>query len=204
MLNISKKIIKPDDCSFAFGIPTTEEEFYKDFVNLKKDFVNEYSTWSEYYAKIVSVIEKVEADFRSWGVNIIRHLTLSDFEKLFINNRDIIILFSHWKNPDKVEFYDDIYGVSTIIQKIPLDFSGILDLCVCHPTTLVKRIVQERPNCLTKYIDIEAMPSHWLFFYGALFKLLFDHSITYLEGLKETAHLFLDDNYKKRARLWKV
>jgi cell division protein FtsW (lipid II flippase) len=50
----------------------------------------------------------------------------------------------------------------------------------------------ERPNCLVRYIDKDATPSYWLYFYLTFFKLITMHDLTYLQALEEVVDLLLD------------
>lgn len=137
------------------------------------------------------VFDRVIPIITALGARIIHELTLSEFGNLFANkNIDVVILFSHW-NENTVEFYDGLYEVSVIVQKVPPEFGGIIDLCVCHPERLAIELRQERPRCLTRYANNIATPSFWLYFYLALFRFLSDCNLTYLSALEKTVDSFL-------------
>jgi hypothetical protein len=58
---ISKKIIKPENCVLAFGIPTTKEAFSKDQTHDNKDFAKRFiGVLARYDYEIVSNIKKID------------------------------------------------------------------------------------------------------------------------------------------------
>src|SRR5207302_11060832 len=71
-----------------------------------------------------------------------------------------------------VELADGLVSSEQIVQVVPKDFIGIMDLCVCHPRRLVVLLKQKCPDCLVKLTDTEASPIFWIYMYEALFKIL--------------------------------
>jgi hypothetical protein len=118
------------------------------------------------------------------GVRIAREVSLARFSSLLGEQGvDVVILFSHWHR-SAVEFADGLKTVSEIIDAIPTTFCGILDLSICHPLELVKRLKAERPNiAMIRFATVLTTPRLWLFFYLALFKTLSAKDIAYLIAL---------------------
>jgi hypothetical protein len=102
-----------------------------------------------------------------------------------------VVLFSHWYE-DAVEFSDAFEPISAIVTAISPAYSGILDLCVCHPVSLVKELRIHRPDCLVKYLPTEAAPHYWLYFYRILFSRLQSQDLTYLAAIEEVVCANLD------------
>jgi hypothetical protein len=191
---ISKKIIKPENCIIVFGIPTSKEKFRQHQLSKNSDFAKRFTNWSQYHYQFVSNIERLSPIITELGVSIIYDLKFRDFETLFNKNKiDVIVLFSHW-NSNSIEFDDGLADIQSIVNKIPLDFYGILDLCVCHPEELTKMLRKFRPNCLVKYTHKKATPFLWIYFYMVLLKYLKDYDVTYLEALEKIINEFLTNN----------
>lgn len=195
--SISKKIIKPENCIMAFGIPVSKKRFKDHQLSNKADFAKRFINWSQYHHQFVSNIEKVIPAIIQLGVSIEPELRLKDFEHLFNKNKiDVVILFSHW-NQNSIEFDDGLAHIQSIVRKIPQDYYGILDLCVCHPDDFTKILRECRPNCLIRYTHQKATPYIWLYFYTVLFNYLKDYNSTYLEALETVIKEFQTDNKGK-------
>lgn len=181
----------------AFGIPISKERFRQHQLSEKADFAKRFINWSQYHYQFVSNIERISPIISQLGVSVIQDLTLKDFESLFNKKKiNVIILFSHW-NTNSIEFDDGLADLQSIVNKIPLDFYGILDLCVCHPEKLTKMLRKFRPNCLVKYTHKKATPFLWVYFYMVLFKYLKDHNVTYLTALEKVIKEFLTDRKRE-------
>jgi hypothetical protein len=188
---IAKECIKPHQCVLAFGIPTTKEDFTNDLKLPNKDFAKRCKCFTSYRKQIIDPLnKKVEPVLTRLGVKVVHKLTFSDFGSLFQNNRfDVIILFSHWKD-EAVEFYDGLVTISKILEQVPFNFSGIIDLCVCHPDSLRIRLDFERPNCAVKISKEKINAFIWLRFYENLFIYLDQEDITYFEAVDNVLEMF--------------
>src|SRR5262249_45343759 len=109
---------------------------------------------------------------------------------LFRSSFDVIILFSHWKG-DAVELFDSFADPRAFLEQVPDEFSGLLDLCICHPDKLAETLNRHRQNCLVKRITTTATPCFWLYFYWALFRQLKDDDLTYLAALEKVVKMFI-------------
>lgn len=194
-MSISNQVVKPSDCVLVFGIPTCEEDFEdaKDDT-FGRDFVTNCSrVWYKYYDEAISHLEKIEPHLKKLGVRVIHGLKLSDWRSLFNNNSNkVIILFSHWKD-DSVEFFDGMATSDTVVKQVPEDFEGIIDLCVCHPTNLAIKLRNHLPpSSLIRFIDKKTTPYKWLYFYWAVFTILHDSEVSYLEALEQSVKAFAE------------
>lgn len=167
----------------AFAIPTTQAAFER-HLRLQRHFASMTMYWGKYWIHVGSVFRSVEPVYRQLGVSVREEVTLAQFGELFSGEFDAIILFAHWRH-GAVEFEDGFADVPSIVAKVPFHFDGLLDLCVCHPESLVTALKLERPNLWTKSLSRErTTPRVWLYFYLALFTYLRDDNITYLKGLE--------------------
>jgi hypothetical protein len=176
----------------VMGIPNTRCGFRRAQERKDASFANGFvGGWPQYYAQFVRDLEAVESPLRNFGVTILHEATLADFAAALTQHFDVVLLFSHWHD-DAVEFSEGLEPIATIISSIPPTYSGILDLCVCHPLSLVKELRIQRPKCLVKYLPTEASPHYWLSFYQILFNQLQSRDLTYLLAIEEVACAILD------------
>jgi hypothetical protein len=185
-IGVAQRIVKPENCALAFGIPTSRETFLRDQAQDGEYFAKHYhGVWERYDHEVVRHLRKYAPLLKQLGVNVVEQLTLQHFGELFRDAKlDVVVLFSHWHD-DAVEFHDGLALAPAIIEQIPVDFSGVLDLCVCHPESLTIALRRDRPRCLIRYTNKPATPYIWLYFYMELFNYLRQHDSTYLQALEE-------------------
>jgi hypothetical protein len=186
--------MKPSECIIAFGLPTDEEEFWEAKDDVQRDFVRHCCpVWQVYRADIVAHLEEIGPYYQTLGVKVVQGLKLSSLRGLLTDNSNkVFILFSHWKD-DSAEFFDGMASSDAIVNEIPSDFKGIIDLCVCHPTKLAIKIRNHlSPDSLVKFTDITNTPYRWLYFYWAVFTIMDDLDVTYTEALKRAVQAFAE------------
>lgn len=196
---ISRRIVKPSNCAFVVGLPTSRDEFQEAVASERADFAKGFfGGWGQYYTQFVMDFAEIESRLRGWGVCVIQNASLADFAGLFGRPFDVVILFSHWSG-DSVEFRGGLENVNATLSAIPEEFDGLLDLCVCHPVALARALSVHRPGCLVKHIPVEAEPGYWWRFYRILFSQLRTRELTYLAAMEEVAGAFLDSALGKRS-----
>ncbi len=185
--NISERVIKPEHCVLAFGIPLLRDDFLKDLSNPNKNFARKFhGVWEKYYEEIVCDFEMIKPRLSELGLALCPELTFEKFGSLFHEGFDVIILFSHWEY-DAIEFYDGFVNYKDIVEKVPESFDRVLDLTVCHPEQLVVALRRERPRCLirSKTEKRKLIPHYWLFFFLALFTHLKSCDLNYLQAVED-------------------
>ena len=188
---IAQRLIKPADCVIGACIPTTRREFVRDIDDPAKEFVPKLCpVWFKYEEEVVHPFERVRGPLTAWGVQVVPGVTLKSFGELFRLRRSVVILFAHWSD-DRVEFADGLKPIDRVIEAVPEEFGGILDLCVCHPEALATGMRVRRPNCLVKRTVRQAVPKVWLYFYLALFGYLKDTDDFYMAALEAVTKEFL-------------
>jgi len=147
----------------------------------------------EYRVAVLNDLERIVPAIAQTGTRIEPAVSLERFGSVLRDpSRSVVTVFSHWKG-DSVQFADGLATVSQFIGMVPLDFRGILDLCVCHPEGLAPRLRAERPQIgLIKYMNTQATVILWLWFYAALFRRLATKESTWLEALEATVTQFTD------------
>jgi hypothetical protein len=148
----------------------------------------------------MTVFESVKPLMTKLGVEVRTEVTLEQFGHLFgIEQFDVIILFAHWHSK-AVEFHSGLVDIPSIVENVPINFDGIIDLCVCHPEALAIALRVSRPNCLVKYVNEKADPAFWLYFYLALFTHMNQHDLGYLTALADVIREFLRKKGKRRNK----
>ena len=103
----------------------------------------------------------------------------------------MVILFSHWTSGDEVEFINGMATVEDIIAAVPVEFQGVVDLCVCHPAKLATALQRERPRCFVKSSPDRAIHfTFWLHFYEVLVEVLLHKQVDYCQAIEQTILLF--------------
>jgi hypothetical protein len=176
----------------VMGIPNTPDGFRRAQERKDASFANGFmGGWPQYYAQFVRDLEAAEPLLRRLGVTILNEASLGEFAGALTQTFDVVLLFSHWHD-DAVEFSGGLESTRAIISAMSPTYSGILDLCVCHPASLVKELRIHRRKCLVKYLPTEASPHYWLSFYQILFNQLQSRDLTYLLAIEEVACAILD------------
>lgn len=184
-------VVNPRDCAIAFGIPTCQMGFEGRLKYGTCDYLLRFSGWSEYEVRFVRFLTELEPGLLEIGVTVVRDVTASSFAELFERHR-VVVLFSHWNDEDPdfplgaVELNEGPVAIDTIVNAVPQDFDGFLDLCVCHPKHLAVALGEARPRCRVKRLDNIAQPDFWLYFYGTLFHRLYESPTSYSKALVRT------------------
>ncbi|MBF0458797.1 MAG: hypothetical protein HQK99_12985 [Nitrospirae bacterium] len=198
---ITEKYIKPGMCTVAFAMPQNQAAFNKDCEDNRKNLARDlfYGIWGKYCDEFLNPFKKggIEAYMKRAGVKLVYDVTLDDYGRLFHDEgRPVDILFAHWYE-ECVEFYDGFATVDQILDKIPDSFSGIVDLNVCHPTSLVEEIGRKKGNCVVRSLYTTATPYLWLHVYVQVFKIMEAEDITYIDALNRAIRSILDAWRKK-------
>ena len=183
-MRVGRRIISLKDCVVGFGIPTTANEFLQAKQSGRSDYVNSwFGGLPQFRRTLLRDFERFLCFANLCDLPIVTALTMPTFSKLLAGKFSVVVLFSHF-DCDHVEFHDGFVSSQRVLDAVPLDFEGILDLCVCHPSSLVKKLDADRP-CLVKWTERPTAPAYWLMIYEALFTALQSQRLTYLEALDE-------------------
>jgi hypothetical protein len=181
-------IITPCDCVIAFGIPVSTEDLLR---NRGRGFARQYDDQSR-TAKFIRTFEATIAVIRRSGAHVVTDLTLDDLAKLFTRERyAVVILFSHMEG-DRIEFKDEFVEIPRVVEQIPLEFNGTIDISTCQSRELFRALKQHRPKCLTIYSTAPILyVQPWLVFYRALFEYLHIQPTSYQRACVKVVHEFL-------------
>jgi hypothetical protein len=182
-------VVHSSECCLSFAVPTNEAEYYIQADNpANRDFVPRHcASWTKYYFEFARHIPLVDESLFKRNVRVVRAITLDRLAALFDTYR-VIILFAHW-NERSVEMADGLVSIPDLVHAVPPQFTGMFDLCVCHPIELVLALKRNRPNCVVKFTNRPATASTWLWFYEIVFRVLERGDRSYSNALEEAARL---------------
>ena len=101
-----------------------------------------YILMMKFYVRLISSVTK---ELRNFGVTVLENFKFNDLMK--ITDYEIFTIVAHWIEKDrKIEFFDGLYSSTDIINKIPIDYKGILDLTICNSTLLQNELKRKRTN----------------------------------------------------------
>jgi hypothetical protein len=184
-MQMQQQLVVPQDCVLALGLPTTEEDFLRSMREGNRDYAKHYlGGWVQYQRNFVLPACAFARRCSTLGVKVICGLRSSDFPPLF--GRGLVVtLFTHW-TATGIEFCDGIVPVAGVVEFVPITFSGVLDLGVCHPDDLVALLLRDRPLCSVRYLSGHlAMPVFWFAFYSAVYQVLALGGRTYSSAVAE-------------------
>jgi len=178
-------VVKPSQCIFAIGLPTSRAAFERDRRSELKDFVpKRLPSWLRYTHEIILPFRHYLPHYRKLGVQVVEEVDETTLRSLFSeNSHAVLILFSHFTD-QHVELSDRMVSVTRFVELVPEGFDGIIDLCVCHPDGLPFRLRDERPASSIKFTHREATTAAWLAMYRVMFELLKRCEMSYAKGLE--------------------
>ncbi|MBF0338860.1 MAG: hypothetical protein HQL05_13650 [Nitrospirae bacterium] len=193
---MTRRIVKPNNCALAFAIPLDEKSFEQNRKVPDREYIRMKfkDDWNGYYIKVARIYENFKTNFQQLGVNVFYNVTFDCFKGLLEREEfDVIIPFAHFNNKESelhkpgMEFFDGFATIPEIVDAVPYDFTGILDLDVCNSEPLVVKLKEKNLKYLIKSGYGEATPVVWMGFYLMLFRYLYDNNATYIEALEETS-----------------
>lgn len=188
-------VVQPQQCVLAVGIPSSRGAFLRHLEERERHhFVPAVCPAWPAYHRIVRNLETGLTAVRALGVCVRQDLTLAEFHRCFAD-ATVVILFSHWA-AGRVEFDDGLASIDDVVAAVPRDYSGVVDLCVCHPAELVLQLRRCRQKCLVKASRSAARVSYWLQFYIVLFTLLRSRRLVYNDAVEAVARRFLTHSPK--------
>lgn len=178
-------LISPKNCVIAIGVPMTIHAFNRAVLARNEGYASQFiGGWDQYYLQWVMPVSGFALTCQSMGVELLNELTATSLrERLSLPGVEALVLLSHWSE-NSVEFSDGFLSTDEFVSSIPEDYSGVLDLCVCHPCALISLMIAKRPNCTVRYTPQKVRPRFWLYYYEGLFRLLSAEKYSYIEAFK--------------------
>lgn len=167
-------------------MPTDHASFVRQFGDrTHHDFARgQYGSWGKYQHEFITAFDTVVPSLKARGVSVEVDVTLKSFARFF-DRFSVIVLFAHWSDDEGWIEFDDGYASSDdVAAVVPRSFSGVVDLCVCHPQSLVRAIKAKAPNSIVKFTQTTAIPNRWLHLYSVVFAILDEEEVDYATALQ--------------------
>lgn len=188
---LAELAVELSDCAFVSCVPHTRKEYFDALSDPNRDFVrSQCPVWPKYVEEILQPLDRLVRVVGGWGVSVTTNASLEEFGSVLRLRPRVVIIFAHWSETS-IEFGNGLRAVQMVVDEVPSDYSGFIDLCVCRPKMLADALRAQRPKCIPKRVQSEAYPAFWLSFYLALFQCLRERSCTYLECFESVARGFL-------------
>lgn len=181
-------ILKPENCSLAIGIPTCEEEFRRRLELGSPHFSALFhGGWPRYQREVVTPFLELEEFVSGIGARVLRDVGSIDFGAALATPGNLLtILVSHWdENECRVEMREGMVGIESMVDRVPEQFGGVLDCCICLPQALVKVIRKKRSTTRIFFSETRRTPLLWFNYYGDLFWYLHHYDKDYLTATEE-------------------
>lgn len=186
-------LITPKDIIVANCLPVNKQTFLRHkAASVEK---HEYAKhcrggWESYYKlELGKYLSSTLTRFEKLGIRVIRELTISQWQDIFISKSAVVLLIAHWKdniseNSASIEFSDGFVTIEKMVEYIPANREMIIDLCVCHPLSLVEHIKSERQKVIVVHRNVEVLPHIWLLIYSVAFAELAKNTTDYATALE--------------------
>jgi hypothetical protein len=144
-------------CGLVVAVPLTRDHFLADAADMRKDFVRQFAAsfagypaerlWLD-YAPFATYALQVVGEARAMGVDTATDATFAAWT-VATGRHDVITLVAHWiEGPlPAIEYADGPRRVDDVVETLPRDFAGLIDLTVCHSTRAIGAIKKARPRC---------------------------------------------------------
>lgn len=182
-----------------YCLPFNKEDFLKDYYSLEKDFVTSQMklesyealcpelVWLKFEEKVVNPYKKVKNFFSKYGFSFTENVTFPMFEKLILSNH-VNILFSHTQrenNYERIEFHDKMRTSEEILEAIPINYDGVLDLSVCHPIITSNLILNNRRTAIVKNSNKVITLNWWIYFISITFEIILNKNVPFYSNALE-------------------
>ncbi len=155
------RTVHPNDCLFVLGLPVTLEQFAASRHTSAPTFARGFAGgWIQYEALFRGAYMAARTELRQMGVRFLEN-PIMPLLKQEIRTTRVVLLFSHW-GQDGIELGGEFVSAERVVDGVPESYSGVIDLCVCHPIPLVDALLAARPGAVVKYTRLKATRHHWL------------------------------------------
>lgn len=189
-MGISNTILKPVDCILALSIPCTKESFEKNLNSGHEVDFTQRNLLSMHKIEFIKPARKSIQNISKKGVHVFFDFTFSDLKSTVQKEFKALFVFAHNVN-DRIELYDGLYDIQTIIDILPDHKIFVLDLNACLCDNLAQRIAATKENIIVKYGQFrKTIPLYWIFFFEYFFELLNQQQLTYFDAMQITFNDF--------------
>lgn len=178
---------QPADCAVLFALPTSRVGFEWLRFEAQSEYANRFLLGWDQYEEVCNDLNDAVVRYKAQGVT---HVALDarreGWPRAFLDS-DVVIIFAHWMEFDTgagaIEFSDGPFSVDALVDQIPEDFTGVIDLSVCHPFGFADQVARHKPNCSVCYAEYAVSPSIWAEIYCSIFEVLRRTGMDYREAV---------------------
>lgn len=186
MADAQSRIVLPEHCVVAIGLPSTREGFIRSAETSSEAYVHQYlGGWEQYSAQWLLPLQNFIGKCETFGATVLNEATFESMKSCFRHpGLSAFVLMSHWGDSG-IECADRFASIQQFVGMVPDKFEGVVDLCVCHPEGLASELLRERPNCLVRFTPKKVSPLWWLLYFEGLFRILSNGKLSYIQAYEQ-------------------
>lgn len=192
MNQIADKPVKPGNCFLGICLPLSKQDYItsldndnnKSYAKIRRKLLqfNIDSLWEHDHLPLVHLINDIKLKLQRLGVTVKTDFSLSDIAS--IAHYEVAAILAHYDDvKDEIELFDNQYKSDIIIDRIPVDYNGIIDLTMCQSTRVQMQIKARIKNCLVVANKMNASPEFRLLCYYNTVSLLGKEDISYVDAI---------------------
>lgn len=189
------------------SLPLEYDEAYTLYQNNKSDFIasigeichaTDFDTiWSAYQSSTTQ-LKKIYADFEAAGATVLRSFNIDDLNR--ITKYDAVILVVHHiRDCDAVEIGGMAVPTKKIVNSIPEDFSGVLDISSCYSSSFQLDVKMRAPQCRTIATETETSLRVRIVIYGLLLERIKQVNENYVDSFRFVIESLISSTHKSYA-----
>ncbi len=175
--------MKPQDWTILVGLPAAVDEWRNCYRNPDKfDFFRQFACSKEFDMRSGRPMRDLLRSLVRAGC-VVSRCGLNEFPCMF-KRAKAVTLIAHWDVHGCVELTDGLHNWRDLANSIPEEYTGVLDLCVCHPDEMVRYLRGRFRDKLIKYKPQK--PSGiviWLGIYGVMAQILKEQDLPFGDTL---------------------
>lgn len=144
-------------CGLLMAVPLTRDRFLADANDGRMDFVRQWVAsfvgytperlWRD-YERIAGYGLQIVEEARKGGVHVVTDAPFASWP-LITRTKEVVTLVAHWVagSAPAIEYADGPRSLHEVVEALPADFAGVVDLTVCNSTRAIAAIKRARPRC---------------------------------------------------------
>ena len=179
----------------VIGLPSTAAELAEHVACPRgRDLLSSQQITVQHYTRqVLAPLARQLPVWRTYGARIYPAATLGVLsEALRDGPTASLLLISHWRasTPPAIELFDGMINVDNVASALPVEFEGVIDLCICQSIELAKLIKSRCPEATVKWVNVDATPAVWFHIQTLALRLMHDQQVDYLSALDQAQRIF--------------
>ena len=187
LLDLFRGKLPKDNVVWCIGLPYTKEAFlcrcrkkeksdFIDSLELQYNTIDEELLWVYYEHTAIKISNAIQA-LKKMNVVIVDLLSIESLKRAFSYPTIIITAHRH-RFLDSLDFMGEIIAINEVIESIPKDYKGIVDISSCYSSTFLMKCKQKAIEANYIAAETESSVELRLFIYQQTIK----HLITHQDG----------------------